>query len=104
MRVYWGYRSRATKFGAEYAQLFLPLCWFVLLLSICYSDSKPNSVSENENGFYVWSNNLNGFPSLSLSVSFSAPLWEPVAIYLPVSNYSLVNAEQSAENIVVHSV
>lgn len=45
------------------------------------------------------------FPlSLSLSVSFSAPLREPVAIYLPVSNYSLVNTEQSTENIVVRSV
>lgn len=32
----------------------------------------------------------------SLSLPLSAPLWEPVAIYLPVSNYSLVNTEKGA--------
>lgn len=88
-------KSQDSKFSPECAQLFLSHCSFVLLLSICYSDSKPNSGSENENGFYVWSNNLNGFLSLS-SLSFSASLWEPVAIYLLVSNYSLVNTEKGA--------
>lgn len=85
-------KSQDSKFSTECAQLFSSQCWFVLPLSICYSDSKPNSSSENENGFYVWSNNLNGFLSLSLC----APLWEPMAIYLPVSNYSLVNTEKEA--------
>lgn len=85
------WKSQDSKFSAECAQLFLSQCWLVLPLSICYSDSKPNSGSENENGFYVWSNNLNGFLFLSLS-----PLSEPGAVYRPVSNYSLVNTETEA--------
>lgn len=83
-------KSQDTKFSQQCAQLFFVSVLVVLLLSICYSDSKPNCGSENENGFYVWSNNLNGFPSVSLS----ALLWKPVAIYLLLSNYSLVNTEK----------
>lgn len=64
--------------------------------------------------FYVSSNNLNGFLSLpcvsllplprSLAPPLS-PLSEPGAIYLPVSNYSLVNTEREAwKNSVLNSL
>lgn len=91
--MYWDVRVKAWKSAQKCTIVFVSML-FVLPLSICYSDSKPSSGSENENGFYVWSNNLNGF--LPLSLLFSAPLGEPVAIYLPVSNYSLVNTEKEA--------
>lgn len=94
--MYWVVRVKTLKSAQKCTIVFVSML-FVLPLSICYSDSKPSSSSENENGFYVWSNNLNGFLPLSPSLSFSlAPLGEPVAIYLPVSNYSLVNTEKEA--------
>lgn len=88
----------ASKVGAECAQLFLSQCRLVLPLSICNPDSKLSSCCENERGFYVSSNNLNGFLSFSPSTLPSplSALSEPGAIYLPVSNYSLVNTEKEA--------
>lgn len=81
------WKSQDSKFSPECAQLFPPQCCFVLLLSIYYSDSKPNSGSENENGFYVWSNNLNGF--LSFSLQHSGSLWLFICLCLIIHQWTL---------------
>lgn len=86
------FKIAGSKFSPHCAELLLSWCWFVLLLSICYCWSKPNSVAENENGFYVQNNNINGFPHVFLHHS-----GKPVAIYLFLSNYSLVNTEKEAQ-------